>query len=373
MKIDAFDIEMWMTEHEKDYQYNLAESCVAALNIEELLELCDDKETVLQTLLNAKLDYGPIVGSDALKEAILGLYDTGDKENIAIGHGCINANELVLISLLQQGDHIITIYPTYQQMYSFPKSFGVEVTFVELQEENGWQANIADFEPLIQENTKMICLTSPNNPTSTSFSKSFLEELSILARKYNLYIFVDEAYRGVGLEKEHSISDLYEKGIATSSVSKTVGLPGLRLGWIKGPTEVIKRIDDRRDYHIISSGFISDYLACIALSHYDKIHQRSMAICKANRKIVTEWLAKEPLVTCQMSKAGTIAFLKYHIPMLSKELCIKLQKDTGVFFVPGACFGIEYHLRFGMANDTDTIKTGLEIFSKWLHKQIDTM
>lgn len=373
MKIDTFDIEMWMTEHEKEYTYNLAESCVAALSIQELLELCEDKEKALQTLLTAKLDYGPIVGSDELKAAILGLYDTGDKENITISHGCINANELVLISLLQQGDHIITIYPTYQQMYSFPKSFGVDVSFVNLQEDNDWQANIADFESLIQESTKMICLTSPNNPTSTSFSKEFLEQLVAIARKHNLYIFVDEAYRGVGLDKEYSISDLYEKGIATSSVSKTVGLPGLRLGWIKGPKDVIKIIDDRRDYHIISSGFISDYLACIALSNYDKIHQRSMAICNANREILKQWLANEPLVTCQISKAGTIAFLKYHIPMASKELCVKLQADTGVFFVPGACFGIEHHLRFGMANDTETIKTGLEIFSKWLHEQIDTM
>lgn len=370
MKIAPFEIELWMTEHEKEYTYNLAESCVAALSIEELLELCDDKEESLNTLLKAKLDYGPIVGSNALKDGILKLYESGGHENITISHGCINANELVLISLLQCGDHLITITPTYQQMYSFPESLGVETTLIQLEENNDWQPQIDVFEKAIKANTKMICLTSPNNPTGTSLSMTFLKQLIELATKHDLYIFIDEAYRGVGLTKEPSISDLYQKGIATSSVSKTMGLPGLRLGWIKGPQEVITAIDNRRDYHIISSGFISDYLATKAFENYDKIHQRSMEICIQNRQVVKQWLETEPRVTCVMPTTGTIAFLKYDIDMPSKELCVKLQKETGVFFVPGACFGEEYHLRFGMANKTEIIKEGLQIFSKWLDAQI---
>lgn len=366
MKIDIFDIEAWMTEHEKEYTYNLAESCVASLTIQELLDFCQNKEEVLQHILHAKLDYGPIVGSDDLKEGILKLYDTGNLENITITHGCINANELVLISLLQQGDHIITIYPTYQQMYSFPESFGVEVSLIELLEENNWQPTIEEFKELIKENTKMICLTSPNNPTGTSISNDLLEQLVVLAKEHNIYLLVDEAYRGAGATKEVSISDIYDKGIATSSMSKTMGLAGLRIGWIKGPKEIITLVDNRRDYHIISSGYLNDYLATIAFKNYDKIHNRSMDIITLNRQVVKEWLETEPNVSCQLSNTGTIAFLKYDLDMPSKELCVKLQEETGVFFVPGACFGKEYYLRFGMANKTEEIKKGLQIFSRWI-------
>lgn len=366
MKIDNFEIELWMTEHETNFTYNLAESCVASLSIQKLLDFCPNKDEVLRHVLDAKLNYGPIVGSKALKNGILKLYDSGSSDNITVTHGCISANELVLMSILERGDHIITIYPTYQQMYSFPESFGVEVSFVELIEENDWQPTFKEFEVLIKDNTRMICLTSPNNPTGTSISNELLKQLAKLASKHNIYILVDEAYRGASLTKETSISDIYQKGISTSSMSKTMGLAGLRIGWVKGPAECIATIDERRDYHIISSGYVNDFLATIAFEHYDKIHQRSMDIITKNRGVVKQWLLTQPYVSGVVSNTGTIVFLKYDLTIPSKQLCIQLQEETGVFFIPGDCFGIEKHLRFGLANETKEIEKGLEVFSDWI-------
>lgn len=366
MKIDFFDVEAWMTEHEVDYRYNLAETCVASMSINDLLEFVDDKENIINNLLATKLDYGPIVGSERLRRGIAKLYQTGDLNNITISHGCINANELVLISLLEKGDHLITITPTYQQMYSFPESLGVETSLIELKEENNWLPKLEDFEKEIKENTKMICLVNPNNPTSTKFSKEFLVKLVEIAKKHNLYILCDEVYQGLGVD-EVAISDLYDLGISTSSLSKVTSFAGLRVGWIKTNHEIIKTINDRRDYHIISTGYLNDYLASVVIENYDKIIKRSKKIINTNRQILIEWLKEEPLVECVVPEVGTIAFLKYNLPIKSKELCIKLQKDTGVFFVPGACFNQEYHLRFGFANKSEDIKAGLELFSKWLH------
>lgn len=366
MKIDLFDVEAWMTDHETNYRYNLAETCVASMSINDLLEFVEDKEEILKNLLNTKLDYGPIVGSERLREGIAKLYQTGDANNITVSHGCINANEMVLISLLEKGDHLITIIPTYQQMYSFPASFGVETSLVELKEENNWLPVIEEFEKEIKSNTRMICLVNPNNPTSTKFSKEFLLKLISLAKKYNLYILCDEVYQGLG-EDEVSISDLYDLGITTSSLSKVTSFAGLRLGWIKANKDIIKIINDRRDYHIISTGYLHDYLATIVVENYSTILKRSKKIIDTNRQILIDWLAKEPLVQCVVPEVGTIAFLKYNLPIKSKDLCIMLQEETGVFFVPGACFGQEYHLRFGFANKSTDIEAGLKLFSKWLH------
>lgn len=365
MKIDLFDVEAWMTEHETNYQYNLAETCVASMSINELLEYVDDKEEVINNLLQTKLDYGPITGSVKLRSGIAKLYQSGDASNIAITHGCINANEMVLISLLQAGDHIITITPTYQQFYSFPESFGVETSLIPLDENNNWLPQMKDFKNAIKENTKMICLVNPNNPTSTKFSKAFLEELIGLAKEHHIYILCDEVYQGLGKD-EVSISDLYELGISTASLSKITSFAGLRLGWIKANHDVIALVNDRRDYHIISTGYLNDYLGSIVIENYDKILQRSRAIIDTNRQILTNWLVDEPLIDCVIPEVGTIAFLKYNLPINSKDLCIKLQKDTGVFFVPGACFNQEYHLRFGFANRSEEIQAGLQLFSKWL-------
>ena len=185
MKIDLFDVEAWMTEYETNYRYNLAETCVASMSINDLLEFVENKKGVIDNLLNTKLDYGPIVGSQRLREGIARLYQNGDADNITISHGCINANEMVLISLLEAGDHLITITPTYQQFYSFPESLGVETTLIPLLEENDWLPRLSDFENAIKDNTKMICLVNPNNPTSTKFSREFLENLTDFAKEYH--------------------------------------------------------------------------------------------------------------------------------------------------------------------------------------------
>ncbi len=159
MKIDLFDVELWMTEHEVDYRYNLAETCVASMSINDLLELSGNRDKILNDILTTKLDYGPIVGSERLRSQICKLYKTGDIDNITITQGCINANELVLISLLNPGDHIITVTPTYQQFYSFPKSLQVATSLIELKEENNWIPDIDEFKEAINEQTKMICLS----------------------------------------------------------------------------------------------------------------------------------------------------------------------------------------------------------------------
>lgn len=369
MKINEFDVETWMTEHETHCQYNLTETCVSSLSLNDLQKYTD--EDITSTIMNITMDYGPIVGSSRLKKAILSLYETGHEENITMAHGAINANELVMISLLEPGDHIVSLFPSYQQMYDFPRSLGCEVSLVVLDEEKNWMPSIEDFQKVMKSNTKMICLNSPNNPTGTCFSLDFMKELIDLAQQYDCYILCDEIYRGVNTVTKQlspSFSDYYDKAIVTQSLSKVFSFAGLRLGWIKGPSDVIQTIDLRRDYHIISNGPLDDYLGCIVLENKDKIIERSLNICEKNKELLKEWLENELLVSCVIPDEGTVCFLKYHVNMPSKEFCLKLQEETGIFFVPGSAFGVENHLRFGFTHDYEYVKEGLTTFSKWLNQ-----
>ncbi|MEG0593566.1 MAG: aminotransferase class I/II-fold pyridoxal phosphate-dependent enzyme [Coprobacillus sp.] len=370
MRINEFEVETWMTEHETDCKYNLTETCVSSLSLHDLQQFVD--EDISSTLMNMTMDYGPIVGSDRLKEAILSLYENGDKDNIAITHGAINANELVMMELLEEDDHVISLYPTYQQLYDFPKSLGCEVSFVKLDEDKNWMPALEEFSKVIQPNTKMFCLNSPNNPTGTTIPFELMLGIIELAKKNDCYILCDEIYRGVNTETSKmspSFADYYEKAIVTQSLSKVFSFAGLRLGWIKAAKDIIHLIDLRRDYHIISSGPFNDYLASLVLENKDKILKRSHEICKRNKQVLHNWLKQEPLVSCVIPDEGTVCFLKYSLDIPSKVLAKKLQDETGVFFVPGSTFGIEYHLRFGFTHPTKEIEEGLAIFSKWLKKQ----
>jgi len=167
--------------------------------------------------------------------------------------------------------------------------------------------------------------------------EAFLKEIVKIAKAVDAYIICDEVYRGLDHEGSGfttSIVDLYNKGISSSSISKTFSLAGLRIGWLVGSPEFIEHVNRRRDYTTISCGRIDDYLASIALKNKDKIIDRNHKIVRSNIKILDEWVNKENRITYVKPKSGTTAFLKYDHPMLSEEFCIKLLKDKGVMLVP---------------------------------------
>lgn len=367
MSLATFEVEKWMTDHEGDCRYNLTDTCVEALSISQFEELAD--LNLNDTLTHIPFDYGSIVGSNALKEAILSMYKKGSYDEVTMTQGANNANELVMMALLNEGDHVITLTPTYQQFYSFPERLGCTYDLIELKEENNWYPTIQEFRNVINDKTKMIILNSPNNPTGTVIKQELMEELIELAREYDCFILVDEIYRGlIGSRLCDSISDMYEKGIATSSFSKIYSFAGLRFGWIKGPKEVIDAVNLYRDYTIISTGPFTDYMATMILTHRDVLIERSKKRVSEVKAVLKAWLAKEKRFSAVIPEDGTVCFLKYHFDIDSKTFCDRLQKETGVFFVPGICFNCEYHVRFGFTFDPKMVEEGLDQVSLWLDK-----
>ena len=369
MKLQPFKAEKWINDHENDCKYNLTESCVQPFKMDELLELLGIKEKYIKELLNTTLDYGPINGSESLKKQISKLYESVGVENIALAQGGNNANMLVLMELFDKGDEIITFTPSYEQFSSLAKSIHVNVIELPFYEEKGWMFDFEELENNIHSNTKAIILTNPNNPTGTNLDEQSCLQLVEIARKHDLYLVVDEAYRGMLVEESDTKSfvDYYEKAIVTSGLSKTFALPALRIGWIVGPKEFIDRIIIRRDYDIISLSKMNDMLASEALAQKDKILQRNLDICLENRRIIEDWIKNEPHIS-NMFTQGTTQLIHYDMDILSEDLAELIQKETGIFFVPGKCYGSEYHLRLGGGIQPNILKEGLEEFSNWLRK-----
>ena len=132
MKIKPFGVEIWMNEFEDHCEYNLGETCVASLTIEQLLEMSGKNDTLMSDLLPMKLTYGAIQGSDRLRDNICTLYKNQQRHNIVVTHGAIGANALVHETLVEPGDHVISVRPTYQQHYSIPESYGAVVDILHL-------------------------------------------------------------------------------------------------------------------------------------------------------------------------------------------------------------------------------------------------
>ena len=375
MYIEPFKVEIWMNEWETRCTYNLAETCVASITIEELLALSGGSADDLSSLLSMKLTYGDIEGSPRLRTAIANLYTNQCAENITVTHGTIAANMLVHKAIVEPDDHVLSIVPTYQQHYSIPKSIQADVTTLALREEDGFLPNLKALKASVKPNTKLIAFTNPNNPTGALIERPMLEDMVDIADSVGAYLLCDEVYRGtaqVGDGMSPSIVDLYSKGISTAGMSKVFSLAGLRVGWVIAPQEVREQVLIHRDYDTISVGMINDHFAAIALEHADKVLARSHEITRGNLALLEAWIAKEPKVSWVKPRAGTTAMLKLNIPVTAREFCIDLVTKTGVMLTPGDAFDMEGYARIGFANNEQTLTEGLAALSEYLGTQYST-
>ena len=370
MKIKPFAVEEWMNAWEVGAKYNIAETCVDSISMNELFELTgEDKTEFLNRLCARRLSYGDIEGLPEFRKGVCGLYKTLNIENIVPTHGASGANHHVFYSLISPGDRVVSIMPTYQQLYSIPESYGADVQILHLSKENNYLPDLEKLRRLVTPKTKMICINNPNNPTGALMSEQMLREIVEIARSADAWILCDEVYRHLSQEDGWcpSIVDLYEKGISVSSMSKVFSLAGLRLGWIAThDMSVVKSCLSHRDYNLVSCGVFDEMLAAAALKHRDKLLERSRKIVRENLQILDDWVGSEPHVSYVKPKAGTTALVYYDLYISSYEFCEEMYKKTGAFVTPGDCFEVPHSMRIGYAYGKQDLIDGLKAISEYI-------
>ena len=372
MKIATFGVEMWMNEFENHCRYNLAETCVDSITLGELIDMAGVDNSVLGELRGMRMGYGTIEGSDRLRDAVAGLYETQSRENILTTHGTIGANALVHQTLISRGDHVIAIVPTYQQHYSIPESIGAEVELLHLRPENGFLPDLNELRAMMRPDTRMIATNNPNNPTGALMDRAMLAEIAEIARGSEAWVLCDEVYRGTdqtGDGYTASICDLYDRGISTAGMSKAYSLAGLRVGWVAGPQALLEKIMIHRDYNTISVGGIDEYFSALALESRAQILDRAHRITRGNLEILADWVEAEPLISWVKPQSGTTALVKYDLPLRSRDFCTQLLEEEGVLFTPGSAMDMEGWLRIGFANSTADLQAGLARVSTFLARQ----
>jgi aspartate/methionine/tyrosine aminotransferase len=369
MKIEKFGVERWMDLYETKCTYNLAETCVASLTVEELLIICG-KSDALAEIGAVRLTYGHIPGSLRLRKAVAALYETIQPDDVLVAHGAIGANSLIYETLVDPGDRVVAVFPTYQQHQSIPKCFGAKVDFLTLRPENDFLPDLTEVERLIVPGVKILALNNPNNPSGSLMDLECLKKIIDIASVHGTYILCDEVYRGLNDEGDGftaSVADLYQKGVSTGSMSKVYSLAGLRLGWMATKVPgLLEEVMTHRDYNTISVGILDDFFAVMALESGVKILERSQAITRGNRRVLAKWVDSQPLIDWVPPKSGTTALLKLDLPISSWDFCVSLVEKTGVMLCPGSALGLEGWLRIGYGCDPDTLINGLGILSDYL-------
>lgn len=360
MKIRDFKLEVFFGKYEFTAPYLLAQSDCESMSIKELLSFEKEAE---EQFLNGWLGYTEVPGNPELRNIISELYTKMKPENIIVHAGAQEPIFNFMNVLLDKGDHVISQFPIYQSLFEVANAIGCEVSKWTIeQSENGWLIDIHKLEQLIQPNTKLIVLNSPNNPTGYTLKKEEIEAIIEIARKHDIYVFCDEVYKGVELDgiKRPSFADLYEKGISLGVMSKAYGLAGLRIGWLATQDmDLIEKLIKMKHYTTICSSAPSEFLSIIALKHRDEILSRNVKIIKDNLKIAEVFFKKYPdLFKFNRPMAGPIAFIKMNITMPIAEFCDTLVSEKGVLLLPSNVYSFQgpyFRMGFGRKNFAESL------------------
>lgn len=367
MKLRDFKLEVYFGKHEFTAPYLLTQSDCASMSINELLDL---EKGAREEFLDSGLGYTEVCGDPHLRKVISSLYTTVKAENIIVHAGAQEPIFNFMNVLLEKDDHVVTQFPIYQSLFEVADSIGCEVSKWSLdQGRDGWIFDIKKLESLIRPNTKLIILNSPNNPTGYTLTKSEIDSIVAIARRYDIYVFCDEVYKGIELDgdKRPWFIDCYEKGISLGVMSKSYGLAGLRIGWLAvKDDELMEKLIKMKHYTSICSSGPSEFLATLALKHSDKILERNLKIIERNLKIADRFFNRYPeLFKFNRPMAGPVAFIKMNIDISIEEFCNKLIEEKGVLLLPSEIYSLEgqyFRMGFGRENFVES----LEKFEEYL-------
>ncbi len=231
-ELRPFELEVFFSKWEFTARHHLCASDMQSMTLTELLALADDADRKAWDSLY--LGYTETWGGMGLREAIASTYERVAPADVLTFVGAQEAIFAAMHALLRPEDHAIVVIPNYQSVESVPVSI-CDTTGIALDAARNWELDLGRVRDAIRPNTRVISFNFPHNPTGKVISRATLDALVAMARERGIYLFSDEVYRGVERRPEMmlpQVADLYERGISLGVMSKSYGLPGIRVGWV---------------------------------------------------------------------------------------------------------------------------------------------
>jgi len=362
VNIDLFEMERYQSLHWHEVEYDLSESGVLPMSIRELLGPAADAEG----FLGSTMGYPLSEGSTDTRAAIADWYPGAGVDNVTVVNGGSEANLLTLWTLLKPKGRLAFMTPNYLQGLGLGRRFGRGADTFRLKLRDArWELDLHELDRAITSSTRVVMVCNPNNPTGHVLSEPEMDAIVAAADRVGAWIVADEIYRGAELDTDETTPTFwgrYDKVVVTSGLSKAFAMPGLRIGWIVAPSDLIPKIWEHHDYTTLTPSSIGDRLAAFAMQPVvrENILARTRAIIRANYPALDGWLRLHgDVFSWARPSAGAIVYAKYDLPVKSRALAERIRTDRSVLLVPGSMFGIGKGLRFGFGYDIAHTLEGL--------------
>lgn len=360
MKIEQFEMERMQSTWENRVDYDMSESGIRAVSLNELRRMGFN----LDAVLDMPLGYSQSNGTIELRELIASSYPGSTIDHIEVTNGTSEANYLLLLSMLSEGDEIAIEVPNYMQIRGIARSLGAKVKTFSLNFNNEWEPDWESFVKAVTPKTKLVYLSNPNNPTGKVLSPEAMQRIINRCEETGAYLIADEVYIGAELDgsRTKSFWQMSDRVIVTSGLSKAYGIPGIRIGWIIGPTDIIYQCWTQHDYITIGPNKLSDIITRTAVKkdNREELYDRTRKILAENYPVMNQWIAGfGEKFTYRKPDAGAFCYLHYGSGVPSIDFVKAVLENQNTLIVPGTHFGTEGFLRIWMGAQMDYLAEGL--------------
>ena len=367
-----FALEVFFSKWEFAAKHHLTASDAQSLSLSQLLAYASPADR--ERFDHLHLGYTETFGAKPLLAEIAGTYERIDTEGLLCFAGAEEAIYVAMRVLLQPEDHCIVITPNYQAAETIPLGL-CAVSGVALDAENHWALDLGPIVAALRPNTKLISINFPNNPTGAIPDRATFDTLVTLCRDRGIWLFSDEVYRLI----EHDpairlpqVADVYERGLSLNVMSKSYGLPGLRIGWLACQDRgVLLACERYKHYLSICNSAPSELLAEIALKSREPILERNRAIVRHNLGLLDAFFAEFPdLFDWRAPDGSCVAFIRYKGAHGVEHFTERLIEEAGVLLLPSSIYRSELgpipaeHFRIGFGRSN--MAEGLAAFRGWL-------
>ncbi len=340
--------EPWSKKHKKvtgGLKYSFSNSFSEPLTSEELTNysLARGDEELVSEYYKHSLSYTPNGGSLDLRKEVAKLYGPQiDADNILIFAGGQVALQTAAYAVLNKDSHSIVFTPGYQSVVQAPEHALSDTTRIKLYAKNQWQIDPKEVTQAIRSNTRYIALNEPYNPAGTVMKPDVQKALVAIARKHNITLMSDEAYRLLEhneYDRLPAMADVYEKGLSACTMSKPWGACGLTIGWLAlQDLDLKQKLVDIQYFGTACPSRASEIQAIMTLRSSDTILQRNLAIVHKNLPLLDQFMDKyDDYFEWVRPTAASVAFVRFKGPLSSNELGELLAKD-GISIKPTYCF-----------------------------------
>jgi aspartate/methionine/tyrosine aminotransferase len=269
------------------------------------------------------------------------------------------ANHLAMAAIIEPGDEVIIEHPAYGPILDVACYLEAKVKRFSRAEENGWMVGPEEIRRCVTPKTRLIVITNLHNPTSVLTPDLVLREIGEIASNVGALVLVDEVYLDAVYEGTPRTSfHLGPEFVVTSSLTKVYGVSGLRCGWILARPDLAWKMRHLNDLYSATPVFPGELLSVIAFKHLNLLRERARRIVEADRKLLREFLEKQPEVSAVSTNWGTTCFLRLRQSNVD-EFLEQLRSEFDTSAVPGRFFEMPDHFRIGMGVDSEMFAEGL--------------